>query len=159
MAGLIPKAVEHAICTQGDENQPDAVLRQLGCALGTVGGAGEQGQLLIGHFQDIHQRQGSSFGVAEGCRPGNEGKAPLGPAHLMQKRALIAMQYSALHNRTWKTPTVQKPCSYGLQNKKTMKSFDFTAFSGAVKQSKSEPFSFDAAWAASSNVMVCVPSL
>ena len=30
---------------------------------------------------------------------------------------------------------------------------------GAVKQSKSEPFSFDAAWAASSNVMVCVPSL
>jgi hypothetical protein len=28
----------------------------------------------------------------------------------MQKRALIAMQYSALHNRTWKTPTVQKPC-------------------------------------------------
>ncbi len=42
--------------------------------------------------------------------PGNEGKAPLGTAHLMQKRALIAMQYSALHNRTWKTPTVQKPC-------------------------------------------------
>ena len=30
---------------------------------------------------------------------------------------------------------------------------------GAVKQSKSEPFPFDAAWAASSNVMVCVPSL
>ena len=28
----------------------------------------------------------------------------------MQKRALIAMQYSALHNRTWITPTVQKPC-------------------------------------------------
>ena len=26
------------------------------------------------------------------------------------KRALIAMQYSALHNRTWITPTVQKPC-------------------------------------------------
>ncbi|MFR1535646.1 MAG: hypothetical protein ACLST9_05035 [Faecalibacterium sp.] len=40
-----------------------------------------------------------------------------------------------------------------------MKSFDFTAFSGAGMQSKSEPFSFDAAWAASSNVMVCVPSL
>ena len=32
-------------------------------------------------------------------------------------------------------------------------------FCGAVKQSKSEPFSFYAAWAASSNVMVCVPSL
>jgi hypothetical protein len=51
-----------------------------------------------------------SFGIAEGCRPGNEGKAPLGPAHLMQKRALIAMQYSALHHRTWITPTVQKLC-------------------------------------------------
>ena len=52
----------------------------------------------------------SSAGIAEGCRPGNEGKAAPGTAHLMQKRALIAMQYSALHNRTWKTPTVQKPC-------------------------------------------------
>ena len=51
----------------------------------------------------------------------------------MQKRALIAMQYSALHNRTWKTPTVQKPCIHGLQNKKAMKSFDFTAFSGAME--------------------------
>jgi len=30
---------------------------------------------------------------------------------------------------------------------------------GAGMQSKSEPFPFDAAWAASSNVMVCVPSL
>ena len=29
----------------------------------------------------------------------------------------------------------------------------------AAKQPKSEPFPFDAAWAASSNVMVCVPSL
>ena len=46
----------------------------------------------------------------KGCRPGNEGKAPPGTAHLMQKRALIAMQYSALHHRTWKTLTVQKPC-------------------------------------------------
>ena len=45
----------------------------------------------------------------------------------MQKRALIAMQYSALHNRTWITPTVQKPCTHGSQNKKAMKSFDFTA--------------------------------
>ena len=69
----------------------------------------------------------------KGCRPGNEGKAPPGTAHLMQKRALIAMQYSALHHRTWKTPTVQKPCSHGLQNKKAMKSFDFTAFSGAME--------------------------
>ena len=32
-------------------------------------------------------------------------------------------------------------------------------FLGAGMQSKSEPFPFDAAWAASSNVMVCVPSL
>ena len=42
----------------------------------------------------------------------------------MQKRALIAMQYSALHHQTWITPTVQKPCTHGLQNKKVMKSFD-----------------------------------
>ena len=54
-----------------------------------------------------HHLHDGSFGVTEGCRPGNEGKAPLGTAHLMQKRALIAMQYSALHHRTWKTPTVQ----------------------------------------------------
>mgnify|MGYP004656383651 CR=1 FL=1 len=59
MAGLVPKAVEHAVCTQGDENQPDAVLCQLCRAAFAVGGAGEQGQLFIGHFQDIHQRQGS----------------------------------------------------------------------------------------------------
>ena len=59
MASFLSKAVEYAVCTQGDENQPDAVLCQLGCALGTIGGAGEQRQLFIGHFQDIHQRQGS----------------------------------------------------------------------------------------------------
>ena len=55
----------------------------------------------------------------------------------MQKRALIAMQYSALHHRTWKTPTVQKPCRnrapMAYKNKKAMKSFDFTAFSGAME--------------------------
>jgi hypothetical protein len=60
---------------------------------------------------------------------------------------------------TDRAKTVQKPCSHGLQNKKAMKSFDFTAFSGAVKQSKSEPFPFDAASAASPKVTVCVPSL
>ena len=59
MAGFLPKAVEYAVCTQGDENQPDAVLCQLCRAAFAVGGAGEQGQLLIGHLQDIHQRQGS----------------------------------------------------------------------------------------------------
>ena len=57
-----------------------------------------------------HHLHDGSFGIAQGCRPGNEGKTPLGTAHLMQKRALIAMQYSALHSRTWITPTVQKPC-------------------------------------------------
>ena len=57
-----------------------------------------------------HHLHDGSFGIAQGCRPGNEGKTPPGTAYLMQKRALIAMQYSALHNRTWKTPTVQKPC-------------------------------------------------
>lgn len=40
-----------------------------------------------------------------------------------------------------------------------MKSFDFTAFSGAVKQSKSEPFPSDTTSAASPKVTVCVPSL
>ncbi|WP_270194453.1 hypothetical protein [Faecalibacterium prausnitzii] len=40
-----------------------------------------------------------------------------------------------------------------------MKSFDFTAFSGAVRQSKSEPFPSDAASVASPRVTVCVPSL
>ena len=58
MTGLLPKAVEHAVCTQGDENQSDAVLCQLCRAAFAVGGAGEQGQLLIGDLQDIHQRQG-----------------------------------------------------------------------------------------------------
>ena len=53
MAGLVPKAVEYAVCTQGDENQLDTVLRQLGCALGTVGGAGKQGQLLSA----VHQQR------------------------------------------------------------------------------------------------------
>ena len=63
-----------------------------------------------GQSRRTHHLHDGSFGIAEGCRPGNEGKAPLGPAHLMKKRALIAMQYSALHHRTWVTPTVQKPC-------------------------------------------------
>jgi hypothetical protein len=48
-------------------------------------------------------------------------------------------------DNTDRAKTAQKPCNHGLQNKKAMKSFDFTAFSGAVKQSKSEPFPFDAA--------------
>ena len=58
MAGFLPKAVEYAVCTQGDENQPDAVLCQLCRAAFAVGGAGEQGQFFIGNFQNIHQRQG-----------------------------------------------------------------------------------------------------
>ena len=66
----------------------------------------------------------------KGCRPGNEGKAPLGPAHLMQKRALIAMQYSALHHRTWKTPTVQNRAETvqpWLTKQKSHEIFRFTA--------------------------------
>ena len=86
-----------------------------------------------GQSRRTHHLYDGSSGIAQGCRPGNEGKAPPGTAYLMQKRALIAMQYSALHHRTWKTPTVQKPCTHGLQNKKAMKSFDFTAFSGAME--------------------------
>ena len=58
MAGLVPKAVEYAVCTQGDENQPDAVLCQLCRAAFAVGGAGEQGQLFVRNLQNIHQRQG-----------------------------------------------------------------------------------------------------
>ena len=63
MTGLIPKAVEYAICPQGDKDQPDAVLGKLGCALGTVGGAGKQGQLLSAAHQQrlirlqLHIRQ------------------------------------------------------------------------------------------------------
>ena len=53
MAGLVPKAVEYAVCTQGDKDQPDAVLGKLGCALGTVGGAGKQGLLLSA----VHQQR------------------------------------------------------------------------------------------------------
>ena len=34
---------------------------------------------------------------------------------------------------TDRAKTVQKPCTHGLQNKKAMKSFDFTAFSGAME--------------------------
>ena len=52
----------------------------------------------------------------------------------MQKRALIAMQYSALHHRTWITPTVPKPC--GLRTKRKShdefydSSWDFGALEG-----------------------------
>ena len=36
-------------------------------------------------------------------------------------------------DNTHRAKTVQKPCTHGLQNKKAMKSFDFTAFSGAME--------------------------
>ena len=36
-------------------------------------------------------------------------------------------------DNTDRAKTVQKPCNHGLQNKKAMKSFDFTAFSGAME--------------------------
>ena len=36
-------------------------------------------------------------------------------------------------DNTHRAKTVQKPCIHGLQNKKAMKSFDFTAFSGAME--------------------------
>ena len=36
-------------------------------------------------------------------------------------------------DNTDRAKTVQKPCTRGLQNKKAMKSFDFTAFSGAME--------------------------
>ena len=36
-------------------------------------------------------------------------------------------------DNTHRAKTVQKPCNHSLQNKKAMKSFDFTAFSGAME--------------------------
>ena len=36
-------------------------------------------------------------------------------------------------DNTDRAKTVQKPCTHGSQNKKAMKSFDFTAFSGAME--------------------------
>ena len=36
-------------------------------------------------------------------------------------------------DNTHRAKTVQKPCTRGSQNKKAMKSFDFTAFSGAME--------------------------
>ena len=36
-------------------------------------------------------------------------------------------------DNTHRAKTVQKPCTHGSQNKKAMKSFDFTAFSGAME--------------------------
>ena len=81
-----------------------------------------------------HHLHDGSFGIAQGCRPGNEGKTPPGTAYLMQKRALIAMQYSALHNRTWKTPTVQKPCKNRAE----------TVHSWLTKQKSHEIFRFTA---------------
>ena len=53
MASFLPKAVEYAVCTQGDENQLDSLLCQLSCAFGTVGGAGKQGLLLSA----VHQQR------------------------------------------------------------------------------------------------------
>jgi hypothetical protein len=42
---------------------------------------------------------------------------------------------------TDRAKTVQKPCTHGLQNKKAMKSFDFTAFSGAPNNENPNLFS------------------
>ncbi|MDV5042961.1 hypothetical protein [Faecalibacterium duncaniae] len=42
---------------------------------------------------------------------------------------------------TDRAKTVQKPCRHGLQNKKAMKSFDFTAFSGAPNNENPNLFS------------------
>ncbi len=47
------------------------------------------------------------------------------------------MQSRALHNSTQKTRTVHRPCKNRAavlqENKKAMKSFDFTAFFGAME--------------------------
>ena len=49
------------------------------------------------------------------------------------KRALIAMQYSALHHRTWKTPTVQKPCKWHTKRKSHDESYDSSWDFGALE--------------------------
>ena len=80
-----------------------------------------------GQSRRTHHLHDGSLGIAQGCRPGNEGKAAPGTAHLMQKRALIAMQYSALHHRTWKTPTVQKCAEPKSTRQDGLKTSDFPA--------------------------------
>ena len=67
-----------------------------------------------------------------------------------QPTGLIAC--GAVRRRLVRAPSI-------VQTKRKTSTQRVLVFLGAVKQSKSEPFSFDAAWAASSNVMVCVPSL
>ena len=67
-----------------------------------------------------------------------------------QPTGLIAC--GAVRRRLVRAPSI-------VQAKRKTSTQRVLVFLGAVKQSKSEPFSFDAAWAASSNVMVCVPSL
>ena len=72
--------------------------------------------------------------------------------------SLSAVCASAAQEAVAEQPTVSM--SFDLDNRvKHEKTVRLPDGSIAVKQSKSEPFSFDAAWAASSNVMVCVPSL
>ena len=117
-----------------------AVIR---CRSQTVRGskkeATDRGDLFSAYFQRksrsrrTHHLHDGSFGIAQGCRPGNEGKAPLGTAHLMQKRALIAMQYSALHHRTWVTPTVPKPCSLRTKRKSNEESYDSSLDFGVLE--------------------------
>ena len=51
----------------------------------------------------------------------------------MQKRALIAMQYSALHHRTWITPTVPKPCGLRTKRKSHEESCDSSWDFGALE--------------------------
>ena len=57
MAGLFAQAVEHAVRPEGDEDQLDALRREGGGARCAVRGAGQQGQLLVRDFQDVHQAQ------------------------------------------------------------------------------------------------------
>ena len=81
-----------------------------------------------------HQRGGGETPEADRtCRPGNEGKAALGTAHLIQKRALIAKQYSALHHRTWVTPTVPKPCGLRTKRKSNEESYDSSLDFGVLE--------------------------
>ena len=67
-----------------------------------------------------------------------------------QPTGLIAC--GAVRRRLVRVPSI-------VQTKRKTSTQRVLVFLGAIKQSKSEPFPFEAASAASSNVMVCVPSL
>ena len=108
------------------------------------------------HGYDItfinHNISGKSMSYLEHCRYRNvDGVVTVSYTHLdvYKRQGLVSIRYNGVQllddtvrPNFWRAPTNNdEGCACLLYT------------------SKSEPFSFDAAWAASSNVMVCVPSL